>query len=505
MLYQYSFDKMKRKTITFVLVVWIPFALQAQRIDMDDFFGVNVFQCQESPEDIEDIATWIRDYTRWEYFEPVNNQFRFKNVIQDTARINYDAYYHNLKQHNIKSLFCVMRSPRWASSHKDSEKFDQYAPSGEKDGSDPSHYKEVAEFYYQLTSRYGSKQHPKKELLTDDKLSGLDLVDVVEVENEPDGLPSWGNLVTLKQYAALLNAAYDGNGGALGKGYGIKAADPDMPVSVGGLAFNLTALKEIVNLAGRQPFDIINVHFYTFKYVRESYRVAITPEWSSLEQDMKEIVAWRNANAPGKPVWLTEIGWDTKDYSTEIVSEQEAADYLIRSYLLALGAGVEKCFWFIMKDLDANRNRSPTVFSSSGLFENEGVKWSGDTRLKPKMTYWYNATFKKLLSGYVFDLNSFSTRADPTVFRYEFAHKDQRKRMIVAWFCPAEATRWIPVDQVLEKTNYTIELPEGWKADHVLRPVSGSVNGAPVKNTTTSTGVELTLTSTPVFIELSRK
>lgn len=486
--------------VSFLLLRFTVFAQEP--IPMDGFFGVNVFHCQESPNDVDDVADWIRDYTRWEYFEPFNNEYRFTNTSSRKEKdiVNYDEYYLKLKELGIQSLFVVMRSPKWASSHPEDALFDQFAPSMDKDGLQPKHYREAAEFYYQLTSRYGSKKHPKKELLTTDKISGMDVVSVIEVENEPDGPPDWGDQVTLEQYAALLNAVYDGDQGKLGKNFGIKAADPDMPVSIGGLGFNLEAMKEIIGYAGRQPFDIINVHFYTFKHIRENYRVSIPPEWSSLEYDMREIVEWRNKNAPGKPVWLTEIGWDTKNHNTESVTEQEAANYLIRSYLLSLGSGVEKCFWFIFRDLDASKN--PGVFSSSGLFENNDKEWEGTTRLKPKLTYWYNATFKKLTEDYVFK-GSFSIKQDSTVRQYDFTGNDESDKLAILWYCPQERRRWQPIPAPIE-IDYAFEVPDGWKVMKVIKPADGTMEGIEVATNDTLKGVEFQLTGTPVFVQMKK-
>lgn len=471
-------------------------------VPMDGFFGVNVNRCEERPEDIDAVADWIRDYTRWAYFEPGNNDFHFSNAIipRTGDTVNYDRYYLRLKEQGIQSLFVVMRSPKWASSRPEDDLFDQFAPSLDQNGLLPTHYKESAEFHYQLAARYGSKKLPEKALLTADKMTGMDVLGVIEVENEPDGPPDWGDQVTLEQYAAQLNAVYDGNQGKLGKGYGIKAADPDMTVSVGGLGFNLPALKEIIGYAGRQPFDIINVHFYTFKNIRENYRVSIPPEWSSLEFDMREIVEWRNVNATGKPVWLTEIGWDTKDYSTEIVTEQEAANYLIRSYLLALGAGVEKCFWFIFKDLDTGKN--PHVFLSSGLFENEKSEWEGETRLKPKMTYWYNATFKALTAAYVFE-GDFMVSTDSTIRQYNFTGKNPSKKLAVLWYCSVERKRWQPIPAPLE-VEHVYEVPDGWEVSRIIKPADGTINGKEISTTVTSTGLKFLLSGTPAFILLEK-
>ena len=112
---------------------------------MRDFFGVNVFKCQEAPEDIQKVAQWIRDYARWEWIEPVNNQYQFRQAV---GGMDYDAYYQQFHALDIQSLFVVMKSPAWISAGKDSENPAEYAPSGEQDGLQPEHYKEAAEFYY---------------------------------------------------------------------------------------------------------------------------------------------------------------------------------------------------------------------------------------------------------------------------------------------------------------------------------------------------------------------
>lgn len=469
------------------------------QVSMDDFFGINITGAQNRPNDIANIAQWVRHYSRWAFYEPENNNFIFTQADYKGFIYDHDAYYRALKEQNIQTLQVIMKSTDWASSSPDAEFPQEYAPSGNESGLEPAHYSEIAEFYYQFIARYGSKTHHKDQLLTPDKVTGLDLLDVVEVDNEPDG--PWHNHMSLQQYAALLNAVYDGNRGALGPGYGIKAADPDMPVSVGGVAFKLDALKKIVEYAGRAPFDIVNVHFYCFKYIRENYRVAIPPEWSSLEADMQDIVCWRDEEIPGKPVWLTEIGWDTKAYKTEQVSEQEAADYLIRSYLIALGAGVEKVFWFIMRDLDDLPN--PTTFSSSGLFENAKVEWAGDTRFKPKLTYWYNATFKAITAGYYFHRKT--PTSDPAIYQYEFLNEDQSKKLIIAWTCPPFQLRWHPVPPVRYRPEYLLESGSDWKVLQARQPIGGTTDGRKVPIQQEGSSMAVDLSGTPVFIELERK
>lgn len=468
------------------------------RVNMDDFLGVNVGQCQASPQDVKQVAAWIRDYSQWEWLEPEKNHYTFTNALN---KFDYDAYYRQLDTLGIKSLFVVQQTPRWISSAKQDSDYRTYPPSGDQDGLQPDQYKAAASFFYQLAARYGSRKVASNRLRTPDKLSGLNLLDAIEVYNEPDG--NWGNHMTLKQYAALLNAVYDGNHDELKGPYGIKAADSNMLVSIGGLAGNLASLKKVVAYAGRTPFDIINAHYYTFRNVREGYRVAVAPEWSSLENDMRQLVSWSAKYAPGKPVWLTEIGWDTENHNPEHVTEQEAANYLIRSYLLALGAGIKKCFWFIFTDLDDAP--SPGVFTSSGLFKNRAVPYHGKTSLKPKLTYWYNATLKQLLSGYYFDANRSFPHGDSTVYQYLFSTKDGRKRLSVLWYCPRFQYAFRPLTRPPSNISYRFGLPDStWTIDKVVRPVEGSMEGKVQPYAIKHGDVLINLNATPVFIEEER-
>lgn len=470
----------------------------AKEEPMKEFFGINenLIQGYNNAEDLAPVVGWIRDYTHWRYYEPANNDYNFTH-IQDT--FNQDAIYQQLKDLGIKPLPVVMEAPVWISTHPESERATRYAPSGDQDGSSPEHYREAAEFFYQYAARYGSQQLPDDKLRTPDKKSGLNLIPVVEVFNEADGDTSWGNFITRKQYASLLNAVYDGNQGKMGDGYGIKAADPDLPVSITGLGFNLEALKEITRYAGRAPYDIINVHFYTFRYARENYRVSVPPEWSSLVEDMQEIIEWGKVHAPGRPVWLTEIGWDTKPYNPEAVTEQEAANYLIRTFLLTKGAGVDKCFWFYNRDLDNQPRKG--VFATSGLFENITVPSQGVTQLKPKLTYWYFGTMTHLIGDLYYKENH-SQQQDSTVYHYTFQSADEKKEVSVVWYCPPYVYKWRQLVEHPASQSYTIPIPEGATSVRIVRPTGGTFQGESQPVLRDQGTLTLQATATPQFIEI---
>jgi len=80
-------------------------------------------------------------------------------------------------------------------------------------------------------------------------------------------------------------------------------------------------------------------------------------------------MAWRNWNMPGKPVWLTEFGWDSHRsgeacMSPECVSQHAQAVYAVRSLAILARKGIDRAHWFFYADGD---NCTTTLFCRSGL------------------------------------------------------------------------------------------------------------------------------------------
>lgn len=460
---------------------------------MADFFGVNTVVSDE-PGDVAAYAGWVRDYTAWEWFEPGNNAYEYRNVM---GKFDFDRTYQIYRNTGVKVLMCIQQSPRWISANPEHEKYMGFAPSGKAAGNTPEDYREAAEFFFQTTARYGRTIHDPKDLLTADQRSGLGLIAAVEVLNEADGDESWGNHVTIEQYAALLNAVYDGDRGRLGRGCGVKAADPGMPVSITGAAYGLKTIKAITAAAGRAPYDIINLHYYCFTMDPRKYvRVATPPEWSDFAKEISDTVVWRDANAPGKPIWLTEIGWDSNpEACTEGVPETKAADYLIRSMIIAKGAGADKCFWFFNMDTD---HVAHGIFSTCGLFRNSTVlNPEPPPRYTPKLTYWYYCTLKSLIGPTRF-LDKVRTD-DPTVYHYRFRNEVTRETISVLWYCPVYNPRKRQPDP--ETVVYAFSPPAHETVRRIIRPKGGSRDGEALPfNPTEAKAIGLELSSTPLFV-----
>lgn len=118
--------------------------------------------------------------------------------------------------------------------------------------------------------------------------------------------------------------------------------------------------------------DVLSVHTYselepwpTFKrsYPEDPKAVFLQP--------VKDLMAWRDRHLPGKPIWVTEFGWDASTKSPDPKSEwakwvgntdKQQADWLARAALEIWRLGVERAYQFWFNDED-----QPSMHGSSGL------------------------------------------------------------------------------------------------------------------------------------------
>jgi exo-beta-1,3-glucanase (GH17 family) len=142
--------------------------------------------------------------------------------------------------------------------------------------------------------------------------------------------------------------------------------------------------------------------------VLHTHRYAIAEQWPvwrrTYPEDPKvpflssiqKLIDWRNANAAGKPVWVTEFGWDSSTKKPDPKGEwakwtgstdEQQAQWLVRSFLLFSGMGVEKAFVYFFNDKD-----EPKLHAASGITRN----------YEPKPSYHAIAWMLKSLSNYRF-------------------------------------------------------------------------------------------------------
>lgn len=251
-------------------------------------------------------------------------------------------------------------------------------PDTKKDGdiTPPTDLSKFGEFIFQAVARYGS-QKQSDGLLTSDKTSGLGYVDTYELWNQPNA----SNL-TVNKWKGSLDDYY--------KMFRIgaeaaKKADPGAKVANGGWwGLDIPLLETMRTFKyddGKTPLDftdVLNINYFSTLGDHGS-PYAIEPEITStydishhhegmpfdrfFEDDLRSLVAWRDKNKPGLPIWFTQVGFDCSLVSLD---ERVQACWVPRGLMTILAAGVERVQ--LMRD---RKNRSDR-FIPSGVMRDDG-------------------------------------------------------------------------------------------------------------------------------------
>lgn len=342
---------------------------------------------------------------------------------------------------------------------------------------DPQSYVEHADYLFQFTARYGSKKiapsrlklstlpvgsPPQFQPIT----SGLNRVKYIENWNEPDKwwveLSKYGREVqfTPFEFAAMCSADYDGNEGSLGENKGIKAADPDAKLVMGGLAaLNLDYIKAMKVWSDQHrkkskkfPADVLNFHHYCTDgsgLFYQDAKTGICPEADSLKAKLKEVVAYRNAELPGVEIWLSEFGYDTDPQSNRrapAIGNTDAYEvqgqWMLRSYLEMAAAGIDKAFWYMLEDVVSDGPNSRWQYNTCGLVKDAAYPADQHTHAsyEKKPSWYYLHGFRDVIgeARFVQEL----PQNDPSIHVYEFAFDqvavDTKNAILVVWYGTAE-------------------------------------------------------------------
>lgn len=497
-----------------------------KEIRIADELGINSFvwdflQSNENPNIRDKIYepsmnllqafTQYRDYVDWEKIETTPGHYAFNPTI--SGGWNYDLLYKRLQQEGKMVLPCLKTVPNWflEANYPADQRDSENIPAAYKaDLTDPASYKLQAKLAFQFAARYGSNKKVDLLQLADvvtgpvyatapeagvrTREVGLGYIKYIECENERDKWWKGRKAYQMaREYAANLSAFYDGHKNTLGPGVGVKNADPNMLVVMGGTASPQTEYvrgmidwcKEhrgykadgTVNLC----FDVMNYHCYAnasgVSQSSNSSRGA-APEVSAIGAYADEFV--KLGREYNTEVWVTEAGYDVNPGSPlrapAIGSknpEQVQADWVLRTALLYARRGVNRLFLYQTFDLNP---ASSEQFSSSGLL-------NGSTRKrKPAADYLYQT--QKLMGNYIYKETISTT---PLVDRYEL--NGQSIYMLVM---PTE-----------EGKTATYSLRTGKAAtSKVYTPKTGSDSMAEQAISNVGGALKLTVTETPVFVKI---
>lgn len=494
-----------------------PAALASQKhVKLGQSMGVNAFEWDledgNNPAVVEPVRlaavknfTGIRHYLDWEKLESVQGSYTFNPSHMGSW--NYDAMYERLKQEGVEVLACLKTLPGWllASYPADQRDAENVPVAYGQDFAAPSSYIQQAKLAFQFAARYGSNASVNRSLLsvdtspprwTNDPVNqvkvGLNLIKYIECDNERD---KWWKgrkgYQTASEYAANLSAFYDGNKNTMGPNVGVKNADPNMQVVMGGLASpNPDYVKGMVEWCrqyrGYRPdgsvnlcWDVINYHHYSndagSSQAGNPTR-GMAPEVSDAGQVAQSFLAMAHQYAGDMPVWITETGFDQNQGSPlkavaigSRTVEQTQADWILRTSLAYARWGVERVFLYQLYD---DNPTNPLQFSSMGLVNSDRA---------PKLAAQYLSQANKLLGTYSYQQ---TLNTDPVVDRYEL--NGQSAYVLVV---PDERGR---------TASYTLNLGTAAYAD-VYRPTSGSAMSV---QRVALQGGQLTLqvTETPLFV-----
>lgn len=360
---------------------------------------------------------WVRfENMKWMMFSPSSGEFRFDGSVSPWM-VRFDDLMKRYNACGMKVLPYIFMVPEYATSAGPEANKKMRASFPPKDPAD------YGEAIFQVVARYGSNKVPADKLKTPDKLTGLDQISAVEIWNEPNlnpnpdaGYGAWA--ASLDKFWPVFRAGAEGS----------KAADPKLPVTSPGMAgLTLEVVEPFRQYRypdGKTPLDfmdILNVHYYSGRQppeiaTKDSNVVRQGDEQSALTypDDLRELISWRNHYAAGKPIWLTETGYDSSgDHGT---NERLQAARLPRVTLLALAAGVDKVFIY------REQGSTPSQHASAGLVRN-------DTSLKP--SYFSVATMLRELAGMAQGPSPRLPDPDPNIWLY--AWETPKGKVLAAW------------------------------------------------------------------------
>lgn len=488
-------------------------ALREKKIKIKDMFGVNAFEWDfyDSHYNFDTTKysmisnfSGFRHFLDWERIEPEKGVFRFNHKPE--GGWSYDEIYQKCHKDSMLVLVDLQITPSWlVNTYPANKRQRDLIPIAYRaDRSNPASYIEIAKAGFQFAARYGQNTKISKDLIkvpkeSADPVIGLGYVKYIESSNEPD---KWWRgkdcEQTPEEHAAQLSAFYDGHKGTLGKGVGVKTADPNMMVVMGGIAKpNVEFVKRMVEWCKKNRgykkngevdlcFDVVNYHMYSNDYTGwfakfRSKKRGVAPETNDMTEIANTFVNYAAELGPDVKVWSTETGYDLSEKSIQRAipignktAEITQADWLLRLGLLYARLGIDRVFYYQLYDNNDPGTDNGVPFGFSGLVEKSNKR-------RAAADYIHQVT--KLMGDYAY----FNTiNKDPLVDIYQLG----KKRMYVL----------VVPDEVDRKQTYQLDLQNAKKATiYTLKP---GANQMEAKEVSTKGGLlEIEVTETPVFVQ----
>lgn len=446
----------------------------------------------------------IRHYLNWGRMESTKGNYTFSPAHDGSW--DYDLIYSRCKQDSIFVLADIKTCPPWLlDTYPKDMQDNENAPLPYRfTKADPASYIDQARMAFQFTARYGYNKNISQELVKVDASKrwpndppnevkiGQGLIKYIECDNERD---KWwkgpATEQTAEEYAANMSAFYDGNLGKLGKDAGVKQADPNMQVVMGGLATNdVNYVKKMIDWCKANRgyradgsinlcFDIINYHYYSNNgniITHAKATTGIAPELSMAGQIADAFVNLAKSFSKPIPVWVTEAGYDINQGSYQKAINigdktpvETQGDWILRTSLLYMRHGVQRLFFYQLFDDTPNAD---VQYATSGLAENGKRRPAAD----------YILQVSKLMGNYKY---AGTINADPVVDKYTAGSK-----VIYILTIP---------DQKARTGTYLLNLNTTKANIYVLK--KGADNAIKTTENTTKGKLNVNVSETPIFVE----
>jgi len=299
------------------------------------------------------------------------------------------------------------------------------------------------------------------------------LVDSVEIGNEPG---RWSDADYTKIFKALAAGVRDG--------------DPQLKIATCNLTTGKSGdyNKSVECVAGAPEwFDVLNVHSYAQLEGWPTWRRSF-PEDSRLAHYIPDVTAlcqWRDAHMPGKPVWLTEFGYDsstkapapTGDFAKWTgVTDTQQAQWLVRSLLVFSAMPVARAYIYYFNDDD-----QPSVHASAGITRH----------FQPKPAYYALAHLQRVLGAYRFQ--SILTNESGGLRVQEYRNDNGQFIWAV----------WSPTGDGRQATE-TLEHAPGRLVDAQQMPLTATEPVHPKVTETDAGSITLQVTESPVYFTFEK-
>jgi hypothetical protein len=410
---------------------------------------------------------------------------------------SWDDFFSGLQSMGVSGFPAVQGGAPWVSSSA--------IPPADGSPTAAASYVAHGDTMFQIAARWGTTKVADSRLKLEPGqtvASGLGTVAYYEDFNEEDNAAGFTGDV----YAAMASADYDGDQGRLGSTIGIKNADPNAQLVMGGLSgkygsgdggtlwldsittfLDAARTWSAAHRAGSFPADVINVHYYSFGPGAPA--PALSPEADGVEAKLAAVVAYRDQNLPGKPVWWTEFGYDTYANSplhAPALGSNSAfvvqGQWLVRELLAALAAGIDRATVFELDDTcTPPATACNTQFATSGLLAYQTSA--------PKASWYFLATFRARLASMAY-VGALASGA-PDVRIAQFSDTKSAGGALVVW---------APTSAGTVHAGYALALPAGAATATAVALVDQQQNGTATALAVSGGGVTLDVSETPTLV-----